>query len=237
MTERFSASSAARHMSCPASANLDVAIPGWTPPIKDDTVGAKAEGTALHQMLEPVMNLSPVTLLHFAQVVQYVADLRATRKFNVLVEHEFVATWLPSQPRTTPDLVLYVKDEIHVIDFKWGRIPVQVINNAQLLFYAACAGELSPRAEGVTMHIVQPRAGIFEDWYADTTVISEFMHDAALTDAKLIAKDTTFGPSDHCTFCPANPHSRGDKGTPMCPAMMKILYPPLLDEDEMLALE
>ena len=35
MPEKFSASRVARHMQCHASANLDLAIPNWTPPVED----------------------------------------------------------------------------------------------------------------------------------------------------------------------------------------------------------
>ena len=42
-------------------------------------------------------------------------------------------------------------------------------------------------------------------------------------------------PGDHCKFCAANPHTRGDKGTIMCPPMMDILYPRVtVDEEEIL---
>jgi hypothetical protein len=35
-------------------------------------------------------------------------------------------------------------------------------------------------------------------------------------------------------FCPAYPHSRSEKGKPLCPATMALLYPPIIDEDEIL---
>ena len=61
-----------------------------------------------------------------------------------------VAEWLPSKPGTTADLVLYVADEIHVIDLKTGKIPVLVYDNQQLLFYAATYGHLAPKAKGAS---------------------------------------------------------------------------------------
>lgn len=236
MAERFSASVAARHMACPASANLELAIPNWTPPVVDDTVGAKGRGTALHAMLEPIMRENASIVMQMAKLMQYVADLRATRRFTVLVEHQMQATWLDSSPYTTADLVLFTKDEIHVIDFKWGKIPVEVVGNKQLMFYAVTYGELAPRAEGVTVHILQPPADNYESWYVDTTTLGTFMVEAQLAEKKILAGDTSFGPSDHCTFCPANPHSRGDKGKPLCPAMMSMLYPDKTDEQAILDL-
>lgn len=234
MTVRFSASNAARLMACPASANLDLAIPNWEPPVVDPTAGAKGAGTIKHELLEQLMNLSAKDIDGFAKILRYIADLRATRRFKVMVEEKITATWLQSQPYTTPDLVLYTQDEIHVIDYKWGKIPVPVVDNEQLLFLAVTLAPLAPKAKGVRLHILQPPLDIFESWFADTNVLRAFMDEAIKAEQKVLKKDLTFGPSDHCKFCPANPHSRGDKGHPMCPAMMQILYPAPFDEAELL---
>jgi hypothetical protein len=44
-------------------------------------------------------------------------------------------------------------------------------------------------------------------------------------------------PSDHCKFCPAYPHSRAaEKGSPPCPVTLQLLYPKVVNEDEILAL-
>jgi hypothetical protein len=88
----------------------------------------------------------------------------------------------------------------------------------------------------VTLHVLQPPVDSYESWFADTNVMAKFMADARAAEKKILAGDTTFGPSDHCKFCPANPHSRSDKGRPLCPAMMRLLYPGHLDEDAVLAL-
>ena len=52
MTERFSASNAAKQMACHASANLELAIPNYQPPVADDIVRASDEGTAAHAVFE-----------------------------------------------------------------------------------------------------------------------------------------------------------------------------------------
>lgn len=238
MTVRFSASVAARLMACPASADLAKAIPGWIAPVEDRTANNAANrGTAKHEMLEPIMKLSAREVQQLADYLQYVADLRKTRRFNVLVEEPVVAEWLASRPSTTADLVLYTQDEIHVIDGKWGKIPVPVIDNAQLLYYGVCYAPLAPRAKGVTFHVLQPPLDKYESWYADAVTLKQFMADAQMAEAKVLAGDVTFGPSDHCTFCPAYPHSRTSaKGSPLCPATLQLLYPRHLDEDEILSL-
>lgn len=238
MTDRFSASVAGRHMACPASANLDLAIPGFELPPEDRAAdNAANRGTHKHELLDPIMRLPRADIDGFAKIFRYVADLRATRRFKVLVEQKVTATWLKSEPTTTVDLGLYTQDELHVIDYKWGKIKVEVTDNVQMLYYAASIASLAPKAKGVRLHILQPPCDNFESWYVDTNQLQQFMDDARAAEAKVLAKDLTFSPGDHCMFCPANPHSRASiKGTIPCPTMMQLLYPRVVDEDEILAL-
>jgi hypothetical protein len=236
MSAPFSASRAGRHINCHASAHLELAIPNWTPPVVDDMAGAKGKGTTMHQLLEPLWSLGATDMAHVARVVEYVADVRSLRRFNVLIEEKMVADWLPSKPSTTADLVLYVSDEIHIIDFKWGKIPVEVFGNDQLLHYARTYCHLAPRAKSVFVHIVQPYADNFEWWEIEAQDLAAWSAKAEAADAAIQAGDITFGMSDHCKFCPAFPHSRGDKGKPLCPTAMAFLYPPIVHEDEILGL-
>lgn len=234
MPERFSASVAARFMSCPASANLEAAIPNWTPPEVDATPAA-TRGTQLHEVMDPVLRLGTTDFKQVIAALTYVAELRGRRRFNAWVEHSVECDWLDSRPWTTADLILFVQDEMHIVDFKMGRIPVEVVDNKQLLYYAASYAHLAPRAKEITVHIVQPAADNFAEWTIDAMTLLRFVNDARVADAKITGGDTTFGPSDACTFCAANPHGRGAKGSPKCPAMMQLLYPaPPIDEDAIL---
>lgn len=239
MPEKFSASVASRHMQCHGSANLDLAIPGWTPPVEDPTKdNAANRGTRMHEMFADIVSLSTTDMTMMARALQYVAEVRAKRRFKVLSESVQEATWLASAPgdvpKTTADLVLYVADEIHVIDLKTGRIPVQTVGNSQLLYYAATYAHLAPRAKGVTVHIVQPWAGIMDSWWVDTPRLAQFMADARAAYHAIQNLSTKLFPGDHCEFCPAYPHSRTDKGKPLCPAAMQLLYPAPFNEDEIL---
>lgn len=226
MTERFSASVAGKHMSCHASANLELAIPHWTPPEEDPNAdNAANRGTQMHEMFASIMSLPTADARRMAEAIAFVAGIRARRRFKTLIEQVVQATWLTSAPNTCADLVLYVADEIHVFDLKTGKIPVSAVENEQLLYYAVTYGALAPKAAGVHLHIVQPWADNIESWFADTARLQQFMADAQKAEAQILNGSTQFSPGDHCKFCPANPHGRGAKGKPFCPAMMSLLYP------------
>ena len=113
MPETFSASRASRFMQCHASANLELAIPDWQPPVVDPTVNNAANrGTHIHELFAKVMDLNPKNLQKFSEAVTYIAKLRQRRRFNVLIEETVEATCLSTSPKTTADTVLYVADEI-----------------------------------------------------------------------------------------------------------------------------
>jgi len=234
--ERFSASQASKFMSCHGAGNLELAIPNWVAPVDDRTADTAANrGTAMHEMFADVMSLSTKDILMMSKALEYVADIRKTRKFQVLIEAQVTASWLVTKPGTQADLVLYVADEIHVFDLKTGVTPVEVVENYQLMYYALCFAPLAPKAPGVHLHIVQPWADIMESWFASADRLKRFMDEALAAEQALLAGDTTLTPGDHCTFCPANPHGRGLRGRPYCPAMMQLHYPRVEpDYDEML---
>jgi hypothetical protein len=234
--ERFSASQASKFMACHGSGNLDLAIPNWVPPVDDRTADTAANrGTNMHMMFAGVMTLSTKDIKMMALALEYVANVRKTRKFQVLIEAQVEAAWLVTKPGTQADLVLYVADEIHVFDLKTGVTPVEVVENYQLMYYALCFAPLAPKAKGVHLHIVQPWADNMESWFASADRLRLFMEEAQQTEQDLIAGDTTLTPGDHCTFCPANPHGRGLRGRPYCPAMMQVFYPRVEpDYEEML---
>lgn len=235
LPDRLTASVAAKHIHCHASANLELAIPGFEPPIEDPTVdNAANRGTRLHELFAELMHGSTKDAKKFSEALEYVSEVRSRRRFRRLIEKTEDVVWLHAGLQTTADLVLYVRDEIHVLDLKTGRIPVEVTDNYQLLYYAATYGHYAPNAKGVHLHIVQPWADNMEEWFADTQTIADFMQQAVDAQMQIDNGDTTFTPGDWCTFCPANPHARTEKGHPSCPAMMRMLYPEILDEQEIL---
>lgn len=237
--QKFSASSATRHMNCSASGDLEKAIPHWIEPEKDpDADNAANRGTMMHEIMANAEELSAKDMLMLADAMAYIAAVRQQRRFKKLIEVTANAKWLVSSPPTTADLVLYTNDELHVLDLKTGTIPVSAVENEQLMYYAITYGGLAPKAKGAYLHIVQPWADNMEMWFADAARLGQFMTDALDAEQKILKGQLDFSPGDHCMFCPANPHGRGARGKPFCPAMMQLLYPrPEPDYDEMLAME
>ena len=223
-------------MNCQASANLDLAIPNWVPPVDDPTAdNAANRGTYMHGLMARAAQLPRKDMRMMAEAMEYIAEVRYRRRFKALIEQPMEAEWLLGKPQTTADLVLYTRDELHILDLKTGGIPVHPEENGQLMFYAVTYGQLAPEAKGAYLHIIQPWAGVIGEWYADATRLGLFMREAQEAELKIRQGSTHFSPGDHCQFCPANPHGRGAKGAPLCPAMMQLLYPRVdMDVDALL---
>lgn len=232
--ERFSASVASKHLACHASANLELAIPGYDLGLVPLNTKASSKGTDIHQILEDAGKYTPREMAGIAQGMAYVAELRKQRRFKTLLEADGNGWWLTGKPRTKADVVLYVADEIHVVDYKFGRIPVHPQGNSQGMYYSAAFLPLAPKAKGVTFHIVQPFVDNIDETFFTRNELEEFMDETAAADAAIQQGSTRFSPGDHCQFCSANPHSRGGKAGPYCPAMMQVLYPSTIDEDAIL---
>jgi hypothetical protein len=223
-------------MACHASADLESAIPGYQKPAQPAGAAAQ-QGIDVHEIYEDIWSLELAQIRGIAATVQYVADLMKGRRFNRLIEHEFKAGWISGSPPSKPDLILYTQTELHIIDTKNGKHPVEVAGNSQLMYYAVCAAEagIAPKAKGAHLHILQPHANNMSTWFASSNAIGKFMADAQAADEAISKGSRTFGPSDYCVFCDANPHKRGgQKGKPCCPVMLDLLYPNRVDEDAIL---
>jgi hypothetical protein len=116
-------------------------------------------------------------------------------------------TWLDSRLGGTADVTVVDPGWVHLLDYKNGRIIVEVKGNEQMKNYAVGLLHEHPDARGVTVHLVQPNA-IHEDGHireesysADELKIFELqMKSAADATAKPNAPRRA---GDWCTFCPA----------------------------------
>lgn len=165
----------------------------------------------------------------------HVRVLNLPARSKILAEIPMTAHWLRTQPGTTPDVVILTSGAIEIIDWKSGKIPVEALDNDQLLFYAACAYEqwkLQWREWDsqlkIRMSIVQP--GHASSWVITLGELLLWMDKARKAEQKILDKDLTLTIGKSCTYCPANPHGRGEKAAPYCPVMMQFLYPQFVDE-------
>lgn len=123
--------------------------------------------------------------------------------------------WVPGGFGTA-DVILVSERELHVIDFKFGRVAVPAANNPQLRLYALgalqhTAGRRWPVDTSVKLSIYQPRVlygeANDEPWTTDTLSLRELLRWAdefVVPAAELAASGTgDFVPGPHCQYCSA----------------------------------
>jgi len=176
----------------------------------------------------------PRRIMHVVQSLGYVKDLIEEMDqdtLEVFIEAKVPATWLTTSPKTTVDLIIRDKDKMHVLDLKMGDIEVSPIANEQLMYYAETFRQKSAELdlpdkdnwyEDITLHIMQ--RGFMDEWSLPKTVLTEWVNTVKESEQAILDGDLTMRAGDHCKFCPANPHARGDKGNKACPVMMTVLY-------------
>ncbi len=116
-------------------------------------------------------------------------------------------SWLDDRLGGTADVTIADPDWIHLLDYKNGRVLVEVKDNEQMKNYAVGLLHEHPEARGVTVHLVQPN-GIHEDgcireesYTADELKLFELqMKKAADATAKPNALRRA---GDWCQYCPA----------------------------------
>ena len=212
----LSASSSARWLACPPSAQLCAALP--------DTVTDYAlEGTCAHELAEykvqkllgnPAAN--PAENLDFYDTemedctdsyAQYIAEQLANlQEPIVLVEQRLDFSRYVPDGFGTGDCVIVAENVLTVIDFKYGKgVAVSADHNSQMMLYALGALELFDalyEIAEIRMVIFQPR---IQNLSECTLPLSELLHWAETElkpKATLAAKgDGDFCAGEHCRFC------------------------------------
>ena len=212
-----------RIIACPWSlANVERGIP-------QQTSDAAAEGTALHSLLEMYYTERVATLdevlnkkIEGVEITEERLELakdagRALDEYMDRLEEEIGMPCEVEFERTvhfgdhipdawgTCDIILRCGSVLGVLDYKFGRVHVNVKDNSQLKFYAQAARYSDPKYKEcltVEMSIIQPRS---ENTLTTAVVLPEEL-DAFETEL-LIALKEAEGPNprcitgSHCRFC------------------------------------
>ncbi|QNL30315.1 Cas4 family exonuclease [Microbacterium phage Mazun] len=198
-------------------------------PVKDTDGNAKRNEDGTVTLV--ASGVAPRRIQFIAEALNYVQDIidrMDAETLTVKVEVKKEVAWLETKPKTTVDLILADKNEMHVIDLKAGDIEVSPIMNEQLMYYAETfdAGDY----DKVTLHIIQ--RGYTDEWVLTTDVREKWVAEVQESERAILAGDLALSPGAHCKFCPANPHGRGDRGSKSCPVMMTVLYGESMREED-----
>ena len=196
---KLAPSAAARWIACPGSVRLSEEAPPQPP-------GAAAqEGTDAHTVASNMLLGETPSEHAYPGIELYVEHVRST------MNRKGVQAWIESRVHLTeeihgtPDAVLHRRNELEVVDLKYGYNRVEARGNPQLMIYAAAAiatHGLSVRQ--VKLTIVQPRAGGIR---SVTLRRKEF--DALLApitahaEVALNAENPPRRAGEHCQYCPA----------------------------------
>lgn len=164
----------------------------------------------------------PRRVVFLANALRYLYETLDTldEGYELLVEKKMHVEWLTTRPKTTADVVISGQTKLLVMDLKMGDIEVSPINNEQLMYYVQTYRK--PRHTVFQVHIMQRNN--MDYWEIPQEVLDRWVKGVQQSEADILDGDLTLTPGSHCTFCPANPHGRGDRGTKSCPAMLSMLY-------------
>ncbi|MGN0674689.1 MAG: DUF2800 domain-containing protein [Oscillospiraceae bacterium] len=223
----LSASAAKRWINCPPSVRLTENMP-------DTPSEFAAEGTLAHELAElklrkkfEVMPKSKYTKaldaikanpLYAAEMdsctdeyldfILTIAHRYDKTKPYVVIEKQLNYSHIAQGGFGTSDCVLICKNNLHIIDFKYGKgVPVSVEDNPQLKLYALGAiAEYSMLycIENVFLHIVQPRTGEGSSSWETSAAALAVWGESIKPIAELAYNGSgEFKCGDWCRFCKA----------------------------------
>lgn len=212
-------SAAPRWMLCPASRRMEATVP------EDAESDEPREGTAAHEVMAARLELgflmpigetltNGITVTHDMQVGAEIMASRVNavgRPVSGGVERKILCRSVHEACWGTPDVWAWTGTELHVWDYKFGHLFVEVFENWQLLVYLMGIidqlGGLKPDTP-IHLHVVQPRSftaeGAVRTWSLTGIQVSKYwnqLHDGA----KLaMSPDAPFIPSPKaCRDCRA----------------------------------
>lgn len=215
---KFSASNAYRWLACPGS----IGLCEKAPPEKESP--AALEGTLTHECLEGYLKNGHGKMLTTGQFLRgkhpmeriVRAEIAAKAIWNMAPKgSQILSETKSSLAHIHPDMygtadAVIVEDfgTLHVIDYKNGRMPVEVKNNPQLIFYAlGIAHQYDYNFEEIGLVVIQPLANHPEGPNRKWVVEADRIRDWEMTFRKGVLaaskKNAPFNAGEHCFFCPA----------------------------------
>lgn len=224
----LSASGAHRWLACPPSAKLEEQFP-------DTTSDAAREGTLAHELAElkvrnyfyttdfgkrklnaAVKKLQKEDLwqdemmgytdqyLDYIRVVAMADRIQGTAEIEKKVDF---GRWAPGGFGTA-DCLLLKGNQLHVIDFKYGKgVPVSAEENPQMMLYALGARDMYGilyHFDEFHLHIIQPRIDNVSEWTCTEEELLEFGSYVKERSALAIDGAGEFCPGEsQCRFCRA----------------------------------
>lgn len=216
-------SAAERWINCPASVVMSEPFP--------DTVSEyAAEGTTAHKLAELKIRSSilgeevdgkevdkvkrskyynPDMEDYTDEYVEYVRSLVNSNETTVLPETRLNLNFITQGTVGTADCILAFGNELHVIDFKYGKnVEVNAQDNPQLKIYGLGACNLIDgliyNIENVTVHIAQPRMNNFSSMTLTKKELNDWLKDEVRPQAiKAVNGTAETAVGNWCQFCRA----------------------------------
>lgn len=212
----LSASSSARWLACPPSAQLCAVLP-------DKVTDYAREGTCAHELAEykvqkllgnPASNPTENLDFYDAEMedctdsyAQYIAEQLSTlQEPMVLVEQRLDFSRYVPDGFGTGDCVIVAENVLTVIDFKYGKgVAVSADHNSQMMLYALGALELFDALYDIAeirMVIFQPRIQNLSEYIMPLSELLHWAETELKPKAELAARgEGEFSAGEHCRFC------------------------------------
>lgn len=223
----LSASGAHKWLNCPPSVRLEENFENKTSSYAEEGTLAHgiAELKARNYFIEPMTKRkfnSEMKKLqqgeHYNEEMQGYTDtyldylkeiaLKSSARPTVVVEMKVDYSKYAKEGFGTADCIMLMKDELHIVDFKYGKgVEVSAEENPQLKLYALGALEKYKIIYPITkvyLHIVQPRINNFSQYELERVELEKWGQDIVIPAAnKAYLGIGEFIPGEYCRFCKA----------------------------------
>lgn len=174
-------------------------------PMGDKTYKSALNKFKKHELYNPEMERYTEEYLDYVKAIAMGYDTAPTVAVEKKVDYSHVAP----EGFGTADCIILHGNELHVIDFKYGKgVPVNASGNPQMALYAigaiAAYGIFYP-IEKVFFHIVQPRINNFSKWETTVAELQKWCEVIVKPAAELAFKgEGKFKPGEWCDSCFCN---------------------------------